>query len=208
MKPEMIIYAGGLIGVVGAAIVVYGTLRQSQVANAEADFLRAKIDTLHEQNEKLKNITTGGDSYLKMFFVNIGNEQHKISIQNIGEYPLSETKMWFIDMNGWEKLTSDQAILRERESKKRILDIGYMPPKGQVEFDQLHFKLDKKLGVYLIVHFSANNGTSVQIIRMKWVDNKWAIANKYINGRNEPIYDISENYPRLEDLDDTFNNHY
>lgn len=29
-----------------------------------------------------------------------------------------------------------------------------------------------------------------------------------INGRNEPIYDISVDYLRLADKEDTFNNHY
>ncbi len=211
MKPEWIIYLGGLIGTIGALIALYGTLRQSQVANTEADSLRVKIENLTQQNERLKNITTGGDSYLKLFFVYVGHERYKMMIQNLGEYPLSECKMWFIDMNGQDKLSSQEAVMKEFDAKKRIIDIGYVSSKGIIEFNDPYFQLDEIQGVYLIVHFSANNGTTTQIIRMKRTKDKWTTANKYIRGKNfDPvvIYDIPSDYPALPDKDDTFNNHY
>lgn len=206
MAPEWIIYVGGLIGAVGACIALYGTLRQSQAANKEADALRGKIERLTHQNEKLRNIATGGDSYLKLSFVQVGREKYKILIQSLGEYPLSECRMWFVDMNG-----SEDAVQKELDAKKTVYEVGYMPAMGIVEYNEPLFEFDKTQGVYLIVHFSANNGTTTQIIRMKWITNKWATANKYIRGQGfDPvvIYDIPSDYPALPDKDDTFNKHY
>jgi len=209
MKTEWIIYTGGVISVIGTIVVLFGTLMQSQTSRSEAESLRAKIDSLHEQNEKLENIATGGDSYLKMFFVVAGNDCFKIIVQNFGDYPLSEITMWFQDMNGSNKLTNEQAVLKERESIRKLIDIRNIPPMGIMELGDVRFQVDKILGVYVIVHFGANNGTSIQIIRMKWIKDKWTTANKYIIGRNrEPIYDIPKDYPALPNKDDTFNNFY
>lgn len=49
------------------------------------------------------------------------------------------------------------------------------------------------------IYFFARNGTWVQFLRMRWVGDGWAAANKVMRGSQEIYREVSANFPRRED---------
>src|SRR5690606_2066198 len=129
--------------------------------------LQTKLQEINEklqgQTIKLENISTGGDSYLKMSFVK-HNDKYKIWIQNMGDYPLSETTMWFMDLNHFDKLSDIEKVQYERRCSSAVANLGYFYSKGRKIIRELDYELDRDAGVRVVVNFSANNGTWRQVI--------------------------------------------
>jgi hypothetical protein len=212
MKPDNIIFIGVFITVVGALTTGYGTFAKSKAARAESDSLKLKIAKLETQNEAqsedLKGFATGGDSYLQINIVTLGNDLFKLLVGVQGKYPLSEVEMWYIDMNGWNKMSNAEAAKYQEEWRnKTFTKLGYFRQGGLRELGIFKFEKDK--GVYLEFHFFANNGTPMEIIRGKWVDGQWRFATLILRGLNdEPIYNIDPKYPSRADKDATINDFY
>jgi len=172
--------------------------------------LQTKLQEINEklqgQTIKLENISTGGDSYLKMSFVK-HNDKYKIWIQNMGDYPLSETTMWFMDLNHFDKLSDIEKVQYERRCSSAVANLGYFYSKGRKIIRELDYELDRDAGVRVVVNFSANNGTWRQVIRMKWVNGKWVTANKFMFDpfrTPDILYEIPEDYPSLSENEDIF----
>ena len=206
MKPDHIIFLGVLIGVAGAVTAGIGTMLKSSAARRESNSQKIEIATLKTQNEDLKGFETGGDSYLSISIVTLGNDRFKLLVGVNGKYPLSDVEMWYIDMNGWNKKSNAEAAKYQDESRNSTFtSLGYFRQGAVKELTQI-FTFDKSLGVYLQFHFFANNGTPMEIIRGKWVDGQWRFATEILRGlNNEPIYNIDPKYPSRADKDATIN---
>lgn len=212
MKPDNLILIGGIVAAIGTITVIIGTKLKSDNARKESNNQKIEIATLKAQNqaqsEDLKGFATGGNSYLQILIVTLGNDLFKLIVGVQGKYPLSEVEMWYIDKNGWDKMSNAEAAKYQEEwSKKTFTKLGYFRQGGLRELGVFKFEKDK--GVYLQFHFFANNGTPIEIIRGKWVDGQWRFATKIIRGLNdEPIYDIDPKYPSLADKEATINDFY
>ncbi|MFC0344987.1 hypothetical protein [Epilithonimonas hispanica] len=212
MKPDNVIFIGVILSVLGALTAGIGTWRKSISSRVDSDKQKLEITSLKQQNQILKDdltgYSTGGDSYLDMMPVMLGNDFFKFIIIQKGKYPLSNVEMWYINMNGWDKMSSMQASEYQNRSRHSTLsNLGYFRQNGIKEIE--NFKFDKNLGVYLQFHFFTNNGTPTIIFRGKWVNNKWVFAKKIITGQSkEPIYDFDPDYPARADKDSTINDFY
>lgn len=212
MKPDNIILIGVILSVVGAMTAGIGTWKKSAVARSESEKQKLEIATLKEQNQNLKDdltgYSTGGDSYLSIMIVTLGNDFFKLMVGLNGKYPLSNVEMWYIDMNGWDKMSNAEVAKYQKEwSDKTYSNLGYFRQGGMRELGT--FKFDKKAGVYLQFHFFTNNGTPLEIIRGKWINDKWVFATKIIRGlKDEVIYNIPPDYPMHGDEDSTINDFY
>jgi hypothetical protein len=49
------------------------------------------------------------------------------------------------------------------------------------------------------IFFVARNGGWTQILRMRWVGDGWATANKVLKGSQQLFREVSANFPRTED---------
>jgi hypothetical protein len=49
------------------------------------------------------------------------------------------------------------------------------------------------------IFFSARNGLWTQLLRMLWVGDGWATANKVMRGSQEIYREVSANFPRQKD---------
>lgn len=212
MRPDNIILLGAILGVAGALTAGIGTWKKSAAARAESDKQKLEIATLKAQNQDLKKdltgYSTGGDSYLNITIVTLGNDLFKLVVGLNGKYPLSNVEMWYIDMNNWDKMSNAEASQYQDASRnKTFTNLGYFRQGGLKELGI--FKFDKNLGVYLQFHFFTNNGTPVEIIRGKWVNGEWVFATKILRGLNdEPIYNIDPKFPTHGDKDSTINDFY
>lgn len=222
MKPEIITAIGVGLGVLGMIVAGFGGYLQSNESSTEAKELKRKLSILNEQNtvlntqldslrgqnEELKNINTGGDSYLKLELVNNGKDSFGFFVTNKGKYPLTNCQMWIQDMNHYNSLSNIEKSKYILDSEQKLIDLGQIPALRSKRVSEF-LKADKSKGEYLIIHLAANNGKNTQVVRMKFVNNKWVTANKYIfDGNNVPVYEIPDDYPALKDKDDTFNNYY
>jgi len=209
MKPDNLILIGGIVAALGTFTAIIGTKLKSDNARDESNKQKIEIATLKAQNqaqsEDLKGFATGGDSYLEINIVTLGNDLFKLLVGVQGKYPLLEVEMWYIDMNGWNKMSNAEAAKYQEEWRnKTFTKLGYFRQGGLKELG--NFKFDKDQGVSLQFHFFTNNGTPMEFIRGKWVDGQWRFATLILRGLDDkPIYNIDPKYPSSADKEAIFN---
>ena len=178
--------------------------KKSDELKEKAEKQSETIDKLREENinlySKLANINneifsnlTGGNSFCRM---SIGSINETTNVGNLvffieGKNPLSRVQARIYDLND-----SDDQILTLQDLSKNIIEIGTLDPE-RAWSSNFHYKLDKIKGVNLNIFVSANNGFTVQAMRMRFIENTWVRADKIATQiDNKELYiKIDKNYP-------------
>lgn len=156
---------------------------------------------LADANKEIYNNLTGGDSYCKMEIGNINstNDLGYLVFFVEGKNPLNRIQARIVDLNHFN--TQPVSIA---EINKNVIDIGTLDPDKAL-MTQVAIKLDKLNGVNLNIFFGANNGFSTQLIRMRYIDNKWVSAQKIKRDKdNQELYiKIDPEFP-IKDKNEIF----
>ena len=167
---------------------------QNEALNKISEELKEKIETQASTIDKLRrentelygklsiasteiyNNLTGGDSFCRMEIRDIGPQAERGSVIFFvdGENPLNRVQVRIVDLN-----TINKNSFSLEEINKNYFDIGALDP-GKAFMTPYIIKLDKVKGVNLNIFFSANNGFTTQLIRMKYTNNKWVSAQTVI----------------------------
>lgn len=148
---------------------------------------------LAEASKEIHNNLTGGDSYCRMDLGNInytGDEGYLVFFVE-GKYPLSSIQARIVDLNYF-----DATGLTVEDLSKNVVNIGTLQPNKAFVTNKKH-PLDKRKGVNLNIFFSANNGYVNQLIRMRYINNKWLSATRILTMMEGKVLfeEIDPNYP-------------
>lgn len=166
-------------------------VRQNQALTEKAEALQTKVDSqyvtidelrrenteLHDklanQANDIYNNLTGGDSYCRMqFSFNNANDMADFVFMLQGKYPLKNVTARIVDLNVWGKTpVTIESITKD------VINVGDLDPAKPL-YVQKRFKLDKVNGVSMNIFFAANNGFTVQKVRMKFINGRWLFAEQ------------------------------
>jgi cell division protein FtsL len=173
--------------------VINATEKITQL-QTELDLKNKKIQEL--QNQTLDNIT-GGESYsmLLITYENKENTLGRLSFE-LGpncKHPLQHVQSRIVDLNDNSVEFNFDVI------QKTTFSIGTIEPH-QISVLNSFIKLDKTKGVNLIIYTSANNGFYTQVLRMKFINNKWSKATIVYRDRDakELYCKIDSTYPNKD----------
>ena len=177
---------------------------QSEILKEKLETQAILVDKLRNENLELYtklasasteifNNLTGGDSYCYMAISSINPTQNigYLTFLVNGKYPLNSIQVRIVDLN-----SLNTEIFTIEKSMENIISIGTLEPdRALTTLNKL--KLDPAKGVNLNLFFSANNGFSVQLIRMKFINNEWVSATqvKSITTNKELYREIDPSYP-------------
>lgn len=237
MKPMTLIFIGSIIIVIGGIIGAIGTLthnknssekssrietgvinanltvgdlikqnnellEKAEIQSRTIDKLRGENTSLYEKltaasNEIYNNIT-GGKSLVRAIIGNIINDGDYADFIFVveGKYPLRDITMSITDLNTFNTKVP-------KWTNYKILNIK----PGEAIISKLTVKLDKIKGVNYNIQFNANNGHTIQLIRMRYVNNKWTSADKIRTTEEDKaiFLKVDKDYP-IKNVSEIFSN--
>lgn len=170
------------------------------------ELLIHKLEIIYIQAEASSRLIignlTGGNGFVLLNIINISDEGNTgiIAFDPQSEFPLHDVSVRWIDCNIWG------ADNNYTQGEYR-LDLGTILPRTLVT-TQNTVKLDKSRGVNLNIFFNSKAGLHTQLLRMRFLNNRWSIAQRLFNqdGQILMLY-IDENYP-LNDSDEDWIRQY
>jgi hypothetical protein len=193
--PAMVVLVGALVVAAGG---FWAAWRQSDF-NMEIRQKNEEIVRLQRENA---NAITGGDSFAWAAFQIFGADGNAVNAHampddlllvpafiNQGIYPLYDVSVRFANVARGQPVNINDAL--------RGYPIGNLAP-GAATMTGIrlpHHGKDLEFNVF----FSARNGMWTQFLRMRWVGDGWAMANKVMRGTQELHREVSTNFPRQED---------
>ena len=193
--PAMVVFIGAIFVAAGGFWAAY---RQSNF-NSE---IRAKNDEIARlQREGLSSIT-GGDSFAFILFQVFAADGSAVNafampddlllVPNVisqGKFPLYDVSVRFVRTGRGQSFDLNSAV--------QSYSWGNLTP-GTVSTTAVRFKHHGK-EINYNVFFGARNGMWVQELRMHWIGDGWALANRVRRGHEEIYNEVSQNYPRQSD---------
>jgi len=193
--PALVVFLGAILVAAGG---FWAAWRQSNF-NAE---IRNKNETIIGLQQENTNAITGGDSFAYVGFriFSLDGKSPNANampddlflvpdIIHSGKYPLYDVKVRFHQTG----VPSSQSIAGEKNYPLGNLAPGFATSSSVVRFQ--HHGKDINYNIF----FAARNGGWVQILRMRWMGNGWAAANKVLKGKTVLLREVSNNFPRTED---------
>jgi hypothetical protein len=160
----------------------------------------AQNEQISRPQQENVNAITGGDSFAYVGFQIFGMDGKAVNAHSMpndlllvpifihkGKYPLYDVNVRFADIEGPMELNFAANAYR----------IGNMAPElGSMSEIRLphHGK-----NIAFNIFFSGRDGLWTQLLRMLWVGEGWASANKVMRGFQEIYRDVSANFPRQKD---------
>lgn len=193
--PAMLVFVGAIIVAVGGFLASW---RQSNF-NAE---IRNKNDEIAQLQRENVNAITGGDSFAWVAFQIFGADGSAVNAHamrddlvlvptfiNQGRYPLYDVAVRFSELARGKTFDIGGAL--------RSYPVGNMTPglATTTGIQLPHHGKDLEFNIF----FTARNGMWIQILRMPWVGDGWAMATKVMRGTQELHRDVSANFPRRQD---------
>jgi hypothetical protein len=193
-------YAPALVVWTGAVLVAFGTfwssLRQSHF-NAR---LAQKNQEIAELQLESANAITGGDSFAYMG-VMVPDPKSAATIIPVfvhkGKYPLYDVEARIVDLEEFRRLTElKDSLAASRAIQGTALKVGNMTPGFSSTPGIVLTHLSGR-DISYNIFYVARNGSWIQTLRMRWVGDGWATADRIVGGpQRKDIYrDIKSNYP-------------
>jgi hypothetical protein len=195
--PNLSPFYPALLAFVGALLVAAGgfwaSWRQSNF-NAEIREKNAEIALLQQESA---NTITGGSSYCWtafQVFASNGSAVNAYSMPDdlllipnfiaVGSYPLYDVAALMVDLD---------ILQTDVQRASTTVSVGNMTPGFAITTStQLrHHGKDFNFNIFYI----ARNGAWTQMLRMRWVGDGWAMANKVMRGSKEIHREVSPNFP-------------
>jgi hypothetical protein len=193
--PAMLVFVGALFVAAGG---FWAAWRQSNF-NME---IREKNEEIARLQGESRNAITGGDSFAYALFQVFAADGSAVNayampddlllVPNFihrGQYPLYDVAVRFANVAGG-RLDLSSAI---RDYPVGNMAAGLATVARGIRLP--HHGKDLEFNIF----FSARNGIWTQFLRMRWVGNGWAMANKVMRGTQELYRETSTNFPRRED---------
>lgn len=189
-----------------------GLTKTAEELKEKAESQALIIDNLRQENTnlylKLADVNkgiydnlNGGDSYCLMDIGNIDltNDIGHLFFSVQGKNPLNRIQVRIVEVDAFDKEPVTMTSI-----SKNVLDIGTLDP-GKSWMNGSKIKLDRTKEIKLNIFFSANNGYTNQLTRMKFVKDKWVSAVKITNfaGDKELYLKIDPDYP-IKDKSEIF----
>ena len=193
--PALVVFVGALVVAAGG---FWASWRQSNF-NAE---IREKNEAIARLQLESANAITGGDSFAWAVFQIFGADGSAVNANSMpddlllapsfvhsGKYPLYDVEVRFVSVAPGQP--------RDMASAMRSYSIGNMAPglATATSIRLSHHGKDLSFNMF----FAARNGLWTQHLRMRWVGDGWAMANKVVREEGKELYrEVSANYPRRE----------
>ncbi|MFZ1965168.1 MAG: hypothetical protein WAU78_17185 [Roseiarcus sp.] len=173
--------------------------RQSSF-NADLQQKNEEIARLQQENN---GSITGGDSFCYTVFQIVGTSGESVNANSMpddflvipnfvhnGKYPLYDVSARLVDIDE----------LKDTFNPGRTIAVGNLTP-GFAAVTPIRLPHHGK-NLNFNIFYVGRNGSWTQVLRMRWVGNGWATANKVLGGgasRKELLQEVSANYPRGAD---------
>jgi hypothetical protein len=196
-------FAPALLVFMGAVLVAAGGFWSSwRQSNFNATLTQKNNEITHLQLESA-NAITGGNSFAYMSLQvpdpKTGSAAIPVFVHQ-GKYPLYDVKARIVDLDEHRRLTE----LKDFDSASKAIvgttvNVGNLTPGFAASFTVALPHPSGQVFSYN-VFYVARNGAWVQSLRMRWVGDGWAIANRVYGGPdNKQLFlDVSANYPLNE----------
>lgn len=185
-----------LIGVILSAV---GALWSSgQRAGFERN-LRIKSEEISNLNKEIVNNVTGGDSFCYIFIdsVNAGI----IGVVHKGRYPLYDLDIRIADV---QEIDMMKGSLRANYSKVyKTIHIATLVKDSGVSFELPISLYGNKRDFNIFI--TSRNGFSVQLLRYRFINNKWFWATKVEKDGKILFEQNDDGYPRNKDREIDWN---
>jgi hypothetical protein len=194
--PAMVVFLGAVAVALGS---IWASWRQSNF-NME---LREKNEQIARLQYENASMITGGDSFALVEGFQMSGADGSVlnahsvpdrlllipTIVNHGRYPLYDVGVRFGDLS--QPITVTGSI-------PQTYSAGNIAP-GLMSGLDIRLQHFGKNIIDFNIFFAARNGIWVQFLRMRWVGDGWATANKVKRGPQEIYREVSDNFPRRED---------
>jgi hypothetical protein len=190
--PALIVLAGAF----GVAIGTFWASWRQWNFNTVISEKNEEIIRLQRENV---GVTTGGDSFCYML-LQVHDPATGLVVTPIfihqGRFPLYDVAARVVDIDEMRKsIGANQAALLGT-----TLRVGNLTPGFSVSITILQHPAGQNFNYN--VFYVARNGAWLQMLRMRWLGNGWAIATRVLEGNGGPkvLYEeISADYPRGAD---------
>jgi len=226
-KKTMKIHLFSIIGIImigfGTLFTFLGQQVISDRSNQQLSNKTEKLERLSEENMRLNNEInklnkkiaadlTGGDNYCYFLPSRPGEKSNIIDLMliNEGDYPLYDISVKIDDVEKmmeilhkeqdagnlpYDSTTLSNAMFAEAS---QVLRIGNLGPHQAMQLSGIQIPSNVVKKSYNI-NIMARNGSLVQLLRYRRIDNQWKMAVKIMRGKDIIKENIDEDFPRNED---------
>lgn len=195
-------FAPAITVFIGAVIVAGGSFwaawRQSNF-NVE---IRAKNEAIIQaQTDNIASVT-GGDSFAYVMFQIAARDGSAVNayampeqlllaplVVHRGKYPLYDVAV---------RLFPTDLPFQQAQANEKFAAVGNLTPNLASTMQQIRIQHDGR-DISYNMFFTARNGMWTQILRMRWMGDGWASANKVLMNGKQVYREVSANYPKTGD---------
>jgi hypothetical protein len=208
--------------IIGLIMIFFGTLFTFLGQQAISDRSTKKIEKLSEENKSLINEVsklnkkisadlTGGDGYCYFHQSRPGPNSNIVDLMlmNDGDYPLYDISVKIDDVEKmieilheeqeagklpYDSMTLSNAIFAKAST---VIQIGNIGPHQVMQLNGIQIPPDIEVKSYNI-YITARNGSLMQILRYRRIENKWKMAGKILRGGETIQEYVDADFPRNE----------
>jgi hypothetical protein len=193
-------FAPAILVFLGAVLVALGGFWSSWRQSTFNTTLTQKNDEISRLQMESANAITGGNSFAYMLVQvpdpKAANTAIPLFIHQ-GKYPLYDVQARIVDLDEHNRLRDQKDFIAASKALLgTTLTVGNLTP-GFASSSSVGLPHPSGQDFSYNVFFIARNGAWIQSLRMRWVGNGWAMANKVVGGpENKELYrEVSANYP-------------
>lgn len=145
------------------------------------------------------NTITGGDSFAYLTFMYLQHQMAHLCFHHGGKYPLYGVTAKIVDLNKMKEMIANKEPFTMPLRCDIIMPVGDISanaarPMGMITFTGVD-RQDYN------VFFYGRNGFWSQLIRLRWIDNRWISATRVLaaDGRTVLYEDVGPAFPRAND---------
>jgi hypothetical protein len=193
LAPTLLVFGGAVLAALGG---FWSSWRQS---NFNTTLTEKNNEISQLQMESAKAIT-GGNSFAYMLLQVPDPKTASTAIPlfvHQGKYPLYDLQASIVDLDEHKRLTDRKEFIAATTALSGTsLQVGNLTP-GFASTLRAVLPHPSGQNFSYNVFYVARNGAWVQSLRMRWVGDGWAIANKVVGGaENKELYrEVTPNYP-------------
>jgi hypothetical protein len=193
-------FAPAILVFLGAVLVALGGFWSSWRQSTFNATLTQKNDEISRLQMESANAITGGNSFAYMAVQVPDPKTASTAIPlfiHQGKYPLYDVQARIVDLDEHKRLTDQKDFITASKALLgTTLTVGNLTP-GFASSMSVVLPHPSGQDFSYNVFYIARNGAWVQSLRMRWVGNGWAIANKVVGGpENKELYrEVGANYP-------------
>jgi hypothetical protein len=196
-------FAPALLVFGGAVLVALGGFWSSWRQSSFNTTLTEKNNEISQLQLESANAITGGDSFAYMVLQvpdpRTGSSAIPVFVHK-GKYPLYDVQARIADLDEFKRLTDRKDFVAATAALVgTTLQVGNLTP-GFASTIRAVLPHPSGQNFSYNVFYVARNGAWIQSLRMRWVGDGWAMANKVMGGtENKELFrEVSPNYPLNE----------